>query len=195
MDQFERTPGSMGSGGPANTPPFGSESGAMSTAADHQIPEQTSPAHGAATGSGLGGSTLGNSGGSTGGSGSSMGGGTATQSHTSTESATQRASDLAGQAEDKLNPGMKQAADRIDTTAQRLNQVADDRLGGGTGARARAGDTAHTVADTMQSVASYLRDNDAQALRGDLERQMRERPLQTLFVAVAAGWLVGKVLR
>lgn len=207
MDQYERTSGGTGTGGPANTPPFGSERNAISTAADHQIPEQTSPAHAASIGSGLGGSETGAAGGTSGGEGSTReegslsgvgafaGGGTATQAQPATEQLSQRASDMASQAEDRLNQGMKQAAERIDTMAQRLTQVADERLSGSTGAKARVGDTAHSVADTMQSVADYLRNHDTQALRGDLERQMRERPLQTLFVAVAAGWLVGKILR
>ena len=61
--------------------------------------------------------------------------------------------------------------------------------------KARAGDMAHGLADGMESAAGYLRSNDVEQLRGDLRRQMRERPLQTLLIGVAAGWVVGKILR
>ena len=37
--------------------------------------------------------------------------------------------------------------------------------------------------------------DDGAGLTGFLERQLRERPLPTLLAAVAAGWLVGKLLR
>ncbi len=177
MDQQDGTPGGMGAGGSANTPTFGDPGSTMRTAPDHQIPESTSPRHDAATESAGGGTA------------------TATGNRPAAEPMQERASQMADRAQEKLDTGMKQAADRIDTMAQRLDQVADERLAGGTGARARAGDVAHSFADTMESVAGYLRSNDTEALRGDLERQMRQRPLQTLLVAVAAGWLVGKIVR
>lgn len=225
MDRHERTPGGSGAGagGPANTPPFGSDSGAMRTAADHQIPDQTTPAHGASGGGGGKTETeremertrdlvaetaapvmaektqealkatadrvmhdpevkqqMRNT-------------ATAVQ-HDAQRMAQEKIGELGQKAGDRLNQGMRQAADRIDTAAQRLDQLANERLGN-QGAQARVGDTAHALADSMQSVASYLRDNDAQALRADLERQMRERPLQTLLVAASAGWIVGKILR
>lgn len=91
--------------------------------------------------------------------------------------------------------GMKQAADRLDTLAQRIDSTADQRLAGAGGARGRAGDLAHGLADTLESVAGYLRENDVGGLQRDLERQVRERPIQTLLIGVAAGWVVGKILR
>ena len=39
------------------------------------------------------------------------------------------------------------------------------------------------------------REDEEDGLTGFLERQLRERPLPTLLAAVAAGWLVGKLLR
>jgi len=177
MDQYDRTPGATGTGGSANTPAFGSDAGAMRTAADHQIPDRTAPAHAASMGGAAGGGTA------------------TTTGQRAGESTQERASGMMDRAEEKLTQGMRQAGDRIDSLAQRLDEVAEQRLSGAQGPQARVGQAAHSVADTMDSVANYLRNNDAQALRGDLERQMRERPLQTLLVAVAAGWVVGKVLR
>ena len=102
---------------------------------------------------------------------------------------------LGSRAETKINEGMQQAADRIEDVAERIDRMADERMGDGSGARARAGEMAHSTADTLESVARYLRENDAQELRADLERQVREKPVQTLLVGVAAGWVAGKILR
>ena len=100
-----------------------------------------------------------------------------------------------GTAQDKVNQGMRQAADGLESAAQRLDSAIDGRMGNATGRMAQAGQLGHSFADTMESVAGYLRNNDVDGLRRDLERQMRERPLQTLLVGVAAGWLAGKILR
>ena len=43
--------------------------------------------------------------------------------------------------------------------------------------------------------ADYLRGSDADDLRRDVETRVREKPLQSVLVAVAAGWLVGKIVR
>lgn len=107
----------------------------------------------------------------------------------------EKAGQLGERAETRINEGMQQAADRLETAAERLDRLAEERIDGESGARARAGDLAHSAADTMESVARYLRENDAQGLRSDLERQVRDKPVQTLLVGVAAGWVAGKILR
>jgi hypothetical protein len=53
----------------------------------------------------------------------------------------------------------------------------------------------HSVAGLMESTAEFLRTNDVDSLRSELRRRMRERPLQTLMIGVAAGWVMGKILR
>lgn len=97
-------------------------------------------------------------------------------------------------AEDRANRVKDRAAEGLETAAHRLDDVAN-RQGGQGGAMGRAGDMAHRAADTMESTARYLRDNDVRALQSDLERMVKESPLQTLLVAVAAGWVLGKILR
>jgi hypothetical protein len=114
--------------------------------------------------------------------------------HDAQRLAREKLGEVGERVEGRINEGLHAAADRLETAASQLDELADERLSG-TGAKARAGDMAHSVADSMESVASYLRDNDLESLQSDLERQVRQRPLQTLFVAVAAGWLAGKILR
>lgn len=201
-------------GGPANTPPFSSEPDAVRTAADHQIPEHTGGASGFGGGS-TGGAGFGTASGSAGtpssgtaagssstsafGSDSGTGAAGATggpgSGGTQTEQVRDQVKQAASKLEERVNDGMKQAAGHVETAAEQLGRIADERLGGGSGIKGRAGEVAHGTADTLNSVAGYLRDNDFENLRRDLERQMRERPLQTLLIGVAAGWVVGKILR
>lgn len=116
--------------------------------------------------------------------------------HDAQEMISERVDQVRGRAEERVNQGIRQVADHLDAAADRIDGLADQRLGSDRGgSRARAGQMAHTVADTMESMAGYLRDNDVQGLRSDLERQVRERPLETLLMGVAAGWIVGKILR
>lgn len=96
--------------------------------------------------------------------------------------------------QDRANEVMGRAAEGLETAANRLNDFADRQRDQG-GPMGRANDFAHQAANTMESTARYLRDNDVRALQGDLERMVREKPLQTLLIGVAAGWVLGKILR
>ncbi|HEX7239096.1 MAG TPA: hypothetical protein VF263_02430, partial [Longimicrobiaceae bacterium] len=118
-------------------------------------------------------------------------------SGTSTESTGgNRLGGALGQVEERANDALSRGADVLESAAQRLSGLAGQGgQGGQGGAMGRAGDLASQAAGTMESTARYLRDNDVRALQGDLERMTREKPLQTLLVAVAAGWVLGKILR
>ncbi|MDQ3557454.1 MAG: hypothetical protein M3409_11865, partial [Gemmatimonadota bacterium] len=76
-----------------------------------------------------------------------------------------------------------------------LKGIGGRAAAGSTGASAQMGSIANGAAGAMESTARYLRDNDVEALRQDLEGQVKENPLQTLLIGVAAGWIVGKILR
>lgn len=112
-----------------------------------------------------------------------------------TEQLKARAASIGAKVEDRVDEGMQRAAAGLEDAAKRLHSKAGFDAPGSDDARAKAGRAAHSTADTMESVARYLRDNDTAGLQRDLERQVRDNPLQTLLVAVAAGWVVGKILR
>lgn len=97
-------------------------------------------------------------------------------------------------AESAVDRGTSRLADRLEETAERLALLAEDRLHD-SGPRARAGEAAQSAARWIDDLALYLRDRDAQGLREDLEHQVRERPVPTLLLAVAAGWIVGRIMR
>lgn len=115
--------------------------------------------------------------------------------HDAQKLARDKVDEVKHRAEDKVDQGFRRAAGRLDEVADRVERAADRQTAGATGARARAGEAAHQAADRMHDAADYLRDTDFQELRGSLERQMRDNPLQTLLAGVAAGWVVGKILR
>ncbi len=96
--------------------------------------------------------------------------------------------------EEALGRGAANLAERLTDTAARLELLAEEQLHG-TGSRARAGEAAHSAARWMDDLAVYLRDRDAQALREDVERQVRNRPLQMILVTMAVGWVTGRVMR
>lgn len=114
--------------------------------------------------------------------------------HDAKRMAKEKVGETMHRAEDRANRVMDRAADGLESAAHRLDDMAN-RQGGQGGATARVGDFAHQAADTMESTARYLRDNDVRALQSDLERMVREKPLQTLLIGVAAGWVLGKILR
>ncbi|MEX2571993.1 MAG: hypothetical protein WD737_11900 [Gemmatimonadota bacterium] len=85
-------------------------------------------------------------------------------------------------------------AERLEEAAARLESLAATQLQG-VGPSGQAADAAYQVSDAMDDVAGYLRSADLRALRNDLARQVQEKPLQTLLIAVGTGWLVGKIMR
>ena len=106
-----------------------------------------------------------------------------------------RPSAAASRAQERLEQRMRDAGARLGEAAERLEEIADERLGGLGGPGERAGRAVHRVAGSIDSMAGYLREGDLETVRRDLERRVRERPLQSLLLGVAGGWLLGKILR
>jgi hypothetical protein len=96
---------------------------------------------------------------------------------------------------------LRERADGLmDTAAEKLEEVAEkvDSVAGlipkkGVGGQANA--YGHTAADTLESVARWLRDNDTATLQRELGGLVANRPLSMALLAVAAGFVAGKVLR
>jgi rubrerythrin len=108
-----------------------------------------------------------------------------------TQHAGDRARETARQAADTVRT---RAADGLDRAASKLDQLAD-RQGASGGAKARAAGAAHGVADGIESTAEYLRSGDSEALRRDVEQQVRTSPAQTLLAAFGVGFVIGRILR
>lgn len=138
----------------------------------------------AGTGSGLGSSASGlsgSTGGTTGGMGGTSGGGAAT---------------LAGgidQLKERADGIMEQAAGRLEQVAEKVESAAGLIPKKGIGEQ--AGNYGHTAADTLDSLARWLRDNDTATLQRELGGLVANRPLSMMLLAVGAGFVAGKVLR
>jgi hypothetical protein len=102
---------------------------------------------------------------------------------------------LLGRAEERINDALREAADRIQSAADRLGGFAGDRFSGTEGAVGRAGDVAHSIADSLERLADTFRRAEFGALRDAVERNARARPIATVVAGVAAGWVVGKLIR
>jgi ElaB/YqjD/DUF883 family membrane-anchored ribosome-binding protein len=88
---------------------------------------------------------------------------------------------------------MDDAADQLEDVAERIDSLADRVPNKGLGAKAQG--VASGAADTLESVARFLRDNDVNTLQRDLGRIVSDHPLQALVAAVGAGFIVGKLIR
>lgn len=109
-----------------------------------------------------------------------------------------RAGEAMERMEGRANDFMDRAATGLENAARRVDEMADrqsSRAASRSGMQASAGKFAHGAADRMEEMVGYLRENDVRAVQRDVERQVRERPLQTLLIGVAAGWMAGKILR
>jgi hypothetical protein len=94
------------------------------------------------------------------------------------------------QADRSLQRGFSRIADHLDEVAARVNRVSADRLAAVPGA-ARA----ESTAAWMEEAADYLRSSDLSAVQADLADHVRRKPLQSLLMAVGAGWILGRIMR
>lgn len=95
-----------------------------------------------------------------------------------------RAHDLTDSARETVGGAREAVSNRISG----LFGSDDTAGGGGPGVTQR-------VRDGMSGTVRYVREANPQELRGDVESQIREKPLQTLVVAGIAGFVIGRLLR
>lgn len=146
------------------------------------------------TGSGLGSTGSGVSGSTGTGSGSGLGStaGTGTGGTETLAGGSNRVGGL-DELQERADNLMDQAAEQLETVAEKVDSVAGLIPKKGLGERANT--YGHTAADTLESVARFLRDNDVSTLQRELGGLVANRPLSMLLLAVGAGFVAGKALR
>lgn len=107
---------------------------------------------------------------------------------------TRATADLRRRAERGLTRSLERFADRLEEAAEQIEELRVSHLQPASEGH-RVSDVAHSTAGWMGEAADYLRSQELPELRADLERQIRERPLQALLLAAGTGWLIGKILR
>ena len=104
------------------------------------------------------------------------------------DNAKRQASEVGDKVTEQADEATTKAGGSIENVAGKLREQAE----GQSGVTAQAGTK---VADTMESTASYLKEHDTQEMLDDLERYVREHPMQALAGAVVGGFLIGRILR
>lgn len=113
----------------------------------------------------------------------------ADQAREATDKVAQQARQAGEQMEARTDAGMDRAASGLESAAEQVR----DRLGGeGDGMRGAVG---VKVADRLDRASGYLREHESREVWDDLETYIRDHPTHALIGAVAAGFVIAKVLR
>jgi len=95
--------------------------------------------------------------------------------------------------EDRAEESLQRFADRLGLVSRSVVALTSRLRDAGVG-----GDpvnVAHDIAERGQQVARSVGDIDVRGVAQRLERELDERPVRTLVIAVAAGWVVGRIVR
>jgi len=107
---------------------------------------------------------------------------------------TSKVKDKAGQMADtvseKLGQQRDNAAETLGRAASSIHENANSVPGG-----PKVVHFTHSIADGMESTASYLRDRDFSAMGKDVMDVCRRYPTQSLVAALAVGFLIGRSRR
>ena len=107
---------------------------------------------------------------------------------------TSKVKDKAGQVADTVSERLTQqresAAETLDRAAMTIHEKAGSVPGG-----PKVTHLTHTLADGMESTASYLRGHDFSDMGKDLMDVCRRYPTQSFVAALAVGFLIGRARR
>jgi ElaB/YqjD/DUF883 family membrane-anchored ribosome-binding protein len=117
------------------------------------------------------------------------------------EQAREKASDVAGQARERAGEAVHAAtqtvdaqrdtvAGGLDTVATQLRDRAETIPGGD-----KTTQLAQTAADRIEGASGYLRQHEVSDMMSDLETVVRAHPTESLVIALAAGFLVGRMFK
>lgn len=104
------------------------------------------------------------------------------------QDASQKATEFTRDAKQRAEEGKSRAAGTMEDAAQELRERAE----GTGGVQAKAGEK---VAEGMEKTAGYLREKDTQQVMDDVERYVREHPVQAIAGAIFGGFVIARILR
>jgi len=97
-----------------------------------------------------------------------------------------KAAEVGDAAANKVDSAMTATGEQMSTLAQTVRENAPE---------GKAGQVASKAADALDRGGEYLQTADLQMVRGDLERVIREHPIEALLVGVGIGYLVARATR
>lgn len=104
--------------------------------------------------------------------------------------AADKAKQAAGTATEKIDQQRDTVAGGLDTVATQLRDRAETLPGG-----EKTTQAAQTAAEKLQTASGYLREHEVSDMMTDVEQLVRSHPTQSLVVALAAGFLLGRALK
>lgn len=108
--------------------------------------------------------------------------------HQLQEVATEKVGEVGTKLQDTADKGVNRAAEGIDQASTQLRDRATE-MGG---VQEKVG---LRLADGLDKTSVYLRDHESQEIWNDVEKFVREHPMQAAVTAAVAGYVVAKVLR
>jgi hypothetical protein len=102
----------------------------------------------------------------------------------------QKAQEMMHKEKEMIDQQRGRVAEGMDSVAEQLRGRAHDMPGG-----ERVAGVAEMAADKMQTTAEYVRNQDVNAMMDDLTTIVRDHPKESLIVAAAAGFLIGRMVR
>ena len=97
-----------------------------------------------------------------------------------------KAAEVGDAAANKVDTAMTATGEQMSTLAQTVRENAPE---------GKAGEVASKAADALDRGGEYLQTADLQMVRSDLERVIREHPIESLLVGVGVGYLVARATR
>ena len=97
-----------------------------------------------------------------------------------------KAAEVGDAAASKVDSAMTATGEQMSTLAQTVRENAPE---------GKAGEVSTRAADALDRGGEYLQTADLQMVRGDLERIIREHPIESLLVGVGVGYLVARATR
>jgi hypothetical protein len=97
-----------------------------------------------------------------------------------------KAAEVGDAAASKVDSAMTATGEQMSTLAQTVRENAPE---------GKAGEVASKAADALDRGGEYLQSADLQTVRSDLERVIREHPIESLLAGVAVGYLVARATR
>ena len=111
-----------------------------------------------------------------------------------TESIGEKASEGRARLSGAVDAGRNRVAGQLERISGRLEERGRGMEEAG-GVQQRASQVALRAGEALDSGAEYLRSHDPDAMRDDLERSIRQRPLLSVGIAAGAGFLLARLLR
>jgi ElaB/YqjD/DUF883 family membrane-anchored ribosome-binding protein len=99
----------------------------------------------------------------------------------------ERASDAGAQAADTIDDAMTATGGRMTDAAQTIRDKAP--------AEGKVADVAAVAATALERGGTYLQQSDLNDVQSDLERMIRQHPIETLLVGLGVGYLIARATR